>query len=243
MAVCDYSSIAKQYELWCMGDEDYVPVADFYLSYLKNHSGVFAELGVGTGRVALPLSLQPDVKVYGIDICQAMLEQCREKMTLESNLELVCADFTDFILPEKADVIYMPFRSIGHILNDKELEIFFKNVSSNLKENGIFIFDHYMFSEAWADSYNNSEIMMYDDGDTRIVDHYVFDFENKKIHCVTSCNGEITFQFDFRWIVVDEIHAIYPRYGFALKALYGDFDGSNWTPGSPNQIWVLGKDT
>jgi hypothetical protein len=42
MATCDYSSIAKHYELWCMGDEDYVPAAEFYL-YAVSHDRAYFE--------------------------------------------------------------------------------------------------------------------------------------------------------------------------------------------------------
>jgi SAM-dependent methyltransferase len=239
MITCDYSGIAKQYDLWSMGDEAYAPVADFYLSYLKNYNGVFAELGVGTGRIALPLSTKPNVVVYGIDACKSMLEQCREKMNNNTKLELICADFVNFKLPEKADIIYMPFRTIGHILDKSELESFFNNVYMNLKENGLFIFDHYIFNKDWALAHNDVEILMFKNDNIQIIDRYVYDFENNIMHCKVSCNNQIVTFFDFRWINVEEIQSIYPRYGFELIALYGDFDGSNWTGESPNQIWVL----
>ena len=239
MITCDYSDLAGYYEHWSMGDETYAPVANFYLEYLTDYSGVFAELGVGTGRVALPLSLRPNVLVYGIDACEAMLEQCRQKMNLNSNLELICADFANFELPQRADIIYMPFRTIGHILTKRELEAFFYNVYLNLKQNGIFIFDHYIFSKAWAVRNNDIELPMYESDDMRIVDRYVYEFENNLMHCEVKCNDKITARFDFRWIDVDEIEDIYPRCGFSCMALYGNFDRSNWTPESPNQIWIL----
>jgi SAM-dependent methyltransferase len=239
MITCDYTGLADHYEQWSMGDAAYMPVAHFYLSYLADYCGVFAELGVGTGRVALPLSLRPNVLVYGIDVCEMMLERCRQQMIPNSNLELICTDFAHFKLPQRADIIYMPFRTIGHILTKRELETFFYNVCMNLKQNGLFIFDHYIFSKAWAVRHNNVELPMYESDDLRIVDRYVYDFENNLMHCEVKCNEKITAQFDFRWIDVGEIEDIYPRYGFSCTALYGNFDKSIWMPESPNQIWIL----
>jgi ubiquinone/menaquinone biosynthesis C-methylase UbiE len=239
MITCDYSGIAKQYDLWSMGDAAYVPVANFYLSYLIKYDGVFAELGVGTGRIALPLSMKPNVFIYGIDSCKSMLEQCRKKMNNNTKLDLICADFINFKLPQKADVIYMPFRTIGHILDKSELESFFNNVYMNLKEKGVFIFDHYMFNKEWALAHNDVEIIMFENDNMQIIDRYVYDFENNIMHCTVSCNNEIVALFDFHWINVEEIQAIYPLCGFELTALYGDFDGSSLVTESPNQIWVL----
>jgi ubiquinone/menaquinone biosynthesis C-methylase UbiE len=106
MAVtCDYTGISEYYEDWCMGDDAFVPVASFYLDYLSKYTGVFAELGVGTGRIARPLSQRTGVSVYGIDSCEAMLEQCRKQMSPDMALTLINTNFLDFNLPRKADVI------------------------------------------------------------------------------------------------------------------------------------------
>jgi SAM-dependent methyltransferase len=239
MTVCDYSGIAEHYEDWCMGDNSYLPVASFYLSYLSVYTGVFAELGVGTGRIAIPLSNRSNVSVYGIDSCEAMLDKCRAQMSPETALTLINSDFLCFELPCKADIIYMPFRTIGHILKKNDLQILFECVYHNLKPKGLFIFDHYIFSKKWAVLNNNIDIPMYENGLKTITDRYSFDFSRKIMHCEISCNGVVVTRFDFHWFDVDEINAIYPMSGFSCINLMGDFDKRLWTAESPNQIWVL----
>lgn len=243
MTICDYSGIAKYYDLWSMGDDAYAPVAKFYLSFLESYSGVFAELGVGTGRIAIPLSRRPNVSVYGIDSCREMIEQCYRNKLSDSKLDLICTDFINFSLPHRADIVYMPFRTIGHILNCESLEAFFINVRLNLNDNGLFIFDHYMFSKAWAFDHNNVDIVMHQSDGILITDRYLYDFDNKTMHCIVKYNDITAATFDFRWIDTDEIYEMYPRHGFSLKALYGDFDGSDWISQSPNQIWVLRRES
>jgi len=238
---CDYSGIAGSYDKWITGDAAYAPAAKFYLKHLENYKGIFAELGVGTGRIAVPLSLRNGVYVYGIDSCPEMLQQCRGRMVSESRLELICSDFTDFTLPRKADVIYMPFRTIGHILTKPGLEDLFKTVKRNLKQNGVFIFDHYMFSLSWAKKNNDVELLMYTDNEVRITDRYIYDFDNKLMHCEVASNKEVKICFDFRWIDVSEITDVCHNCGFLKISLFGDFNEDDWTPQSPNQIWVLGR--
>ena len=239
MITCDYSGITRYYDLWSSGDNAYVPAAEFYLSFFEGLQGVFAELGVGTGRIAIPLSNRPNTTVFGIDASQEMLSCCEKRMTSVSSLKLICSDFLDFSLPQIADVIYMPFRTIGHVLCAADLQVLFENVRANLKVNGIFVFDHYIFSKEWALEHNNVDIDMYKNEELIIFDHYKYDFDNSLMHCVVKCNGMEVAKFDFRWIDVSEFQEIYPRYGFSLETLYGDFDKSVWTPQSPNQIWVL----
>jgi hypothetical protein len=239
MNTCDYTGIAKYYDLWSSGDDAYVPVAEFYLSYFKGLNGVFAELGVGTGRIAIPLSKRPNTSVFGIDASQEMLRCCEEQLGEASDLRLICADFLDFTLPKIADVIYMPFRTIGHVLSIPELHGLFERVKSNLRDNGLFVFDHYVFSKKWALEHNDVDIVMYENDELRIVDRYHYDFANAVMHCVVKCNEIEVAKFDFRWVDISEINEIYPQHGFSLESLYGDFDRSPWNPDSPNQIWVL----
>ena len=239
MITCDYSGIAKHYDSWSMGDDSYVPVADFYLKYFSDYTGVFAELGVGTGRIARPLSKRANVMVYGIDSCEAMLEQCKNKLTADMALKLICSDFTCFKLPQKADIVYMPFRTIGHVLTQSDLNVVFSNINKNLKLNGLFVFDHYIFSKEWAEAHNNIDIPMYENGGVKISDRYIYDFTSKLMHCEVRKNGTTVSEFDFRWIDVAEIEDVYLNCGFSCVSLFGDFDGSVWTSVSPNQIWVL----
>ena len=236
-----YTNIAAYYEKWCEGDVAYLPCGAFYMEYLRGRRGVAAELGVGTGRIALPLSRQKGLKVYGVDNCPEMLAKCKEKMTPDADLELLLSDFLSFRLPEPADIIYMPFRTIGHILTDGGLRALLIQVNRNLKPGGLFLFDHAMFDRRWAAEDDGKQVVMYEDSRIRIVNQDFFDFEKNTAHCTVAVNGAIAEEFDFRWIEPRVIGALLPPCGFVCEKLYGDFDDTAWTEESPNQIWVLKK--
>jgi SAM-dependent methyltransferase len=55
--------------------------------------GPSLEIGVGTGRIALPLS-ERGVELFGVDISHAMLEKLREKLGDPSGVRLAVADAT-----------------------------------------------------------------------------------------------------------------------------------------------------
>lgn len=239
MNICNYSGIADYYDKWCTGDKYYYPSMKFYLTYLSRFSGVFAELGVGNGRIAVPLSRCQSTEVYGVDSCDTMLEHCARNISSDTNLHLLKADFMNFLLPVKADIIYMPFRTIGHIMTKSELKDFFCNVRQNLKKGGLFIFDHYMFDYKWAKMHNNVDILMYRDNKIRICDKYEYDFNKNTMCCRIYVNDESVTEFDFRWIDIEEISDVCAQSGFSRVELFGDFDESSWNLQSPNQIWVL----
>jgi SAM-dependent methyltransferase len=237
--ICDYSEIASAYSIWSMGDAAYEPSADFYLRTLSRYTGVFAELGCGTGRIAKPLSLKEDVVVYGVDSCKNMLDLCSRDITQEMNLHLLLEDFLNFKLPQEADVIFMPFRTIGHILDTDGLHKLFSCVYENLKPNGLFIFDHYMFNKDWAMAHDDVDITMSFKSGVLIWDRYNYDYANKMLHAKTFVDGKLLMDYDFRWFDPCEVYAAFIQESFVLEALLGDFDNSIWTKDAPNQIWII----
>ncbi|GAC1472484.1 MAG: class I SAM-dependent methyltransferase [Chloroflexota bacterium] len=67
----------------------------------------FLEIGIGTGRIGLPLILR-GFSYTGVDISQAMMGQLRAKAPNASNLTLLDADVTNLPLPDdSADVALM----------------------------------------------------------------------------------------------------------------------------------------
>lgn len=65
----------------------------------------FLELGIGTGRIALPL-IERGYTVTGVDISQAMMDRLRAKAPDRPNLTLIEADVTELPFPDRSfDVV------------------------------------------------------------------------------------------------------------------------------------------
>ncbi|MDR1874772.1 MAG: class I SAM-dependent methyltransferase [Synergistaceae bacterium] len=240
----EYSEVAPYYDKWCSGDEDCEKTEKFYLEILRNAGHCLAEPGVGTGRVALKILEKYDKHVVGIDRCEEMLDICRARYAAKPHtgtLELIKDDFLTFRLREPADCIYIPFRTIGHILSNPELLRFMKNVENNLKPGGKFIFDHYIFDPVWAEENNRKDILLYQDEKIRIEDSTDHDFVNRIVHCTVKCNDVVMETITFRWLEVLEVLELVSASEFSIEKLYGGYSFENWTSTSKNQIWVLSK--
>lgn len=242
-----YAGISGLYEKWCTGDPFYEQTRQFYMDFLSQREGPFLELGVGTGRLARCLIQHYAVEVTGIDICSEMLNICKAEYLCQKEsgcpgtLYLERADMIQLHYSEQFGTVYLPFRTVGHILNEEDLEAMFQGVYRALKPGGVFILDHYMFDRVWAEEHQDVDILMYSGDGVKIEDHYLYNFEKEYMDCTIKVNGAAADQFRFRWYSRECIGNAAKRAGFILEALMGEFDGSVWNDQSGNQIWVWRK--
>ena len=92
------------------------------------------EIGVGTGRLALKVGGNCK-SLTGIDISTKTIERAKENLQAFENITLICADFMDYQLDSKYDVIYSSLTFI-HI-QDKQAAI--NRVANLLNPNGRFV--------------------------------------------------------------------------------------------------------
>jgi SAM-dependent methyltransferase len=114
----------------------------FYKKWLpKNKNARILELCCGTGRLTIPIA-KDGYNISGVDITSSML--AKEKAS-ESHLgvEFIEADIRTLELPEKYDLIFIPFNSIHHLYKNEDLFQAFNVVKNHLKENGLFLLDCY----------------------------------------------------------------------------------------------------
>lgn len=241
-----YDNIAQIYEKWSSGDAAYIDSGKFYVSVLKQMlCGHYLELGVGTGRIAIEAVQSAPISITGIDGSAEMLQVCRTSYEMCVNrlgaLHLIHKNFSELSYREQFDGAIMPFRTIGHLLTDNEMNTFFNNIYAALKPGGWFLLDHYMFQKSWAEEHNNVKIMMYQDDNMTIWDYYQYDFENKLMNCSVYVNDDVFENFDFRWIEPEEIYHFAQNAGFQVISKMGEFDGSPWNCNSYEQIWLFQK--
>lgn len=245
-----YDGIASEYEHWCTGDDNYEHSLKFYLEYLEAHNGPFLELGIGTGRIALEaIKLHPK-HIVGVDVSANMLKKCEEKYkklkrnsVVVGTLQLIKQKIENIEFCEEFEVVYLPFRTVGHIMTNPELEQVFKKVYNALLPGGSFVLDHYIFQKEWAEMHNDVDIPMYSDLEKgiTITDHYLYDFEREVMECSIKLNERVIQTFNFRWLDPEVIEQAAFCAGFTIDKVYGDFDKNEFSKDSFNQIWVLTK--
>jgi SAM-dependent methyltransferase len=113
------------------------PVVDF-LAELAGE-GAALELGIGTGRIALPLARR-GVRVHGIDLSEAMVAQLREKPGAEQ-IGVTIGDFATTTVDGTFSVAYLVFNTIGNLTSQEEQAACFQNVAAHLEPAGCFVIE------------------------------------------------------------------------------------------------------
>jgi SAM-dependent methyltransferase len=113
------------------------PVVDF-LAQLAG-DGRALELGIGTGRVALPLA-QRGVPVHGIDLSQSMVAKLREKPGAEA-IGVTIGDFATTTVEGTFSVAYLVFNTIGNLTTQAAQVACFRNVAEHLEPGGCFVIE------------------------------------------------------------------------------------------------------
>jgi SAM-dependent methyltransferase len=95
------------------------------------------ELGIGTGRIALPLS-QAGVEVHGIDASQAMLAKLKAKPGAEK-IHTTTGNFADIPVEGHFDLIFIVFNTFFALRDQDEQIRCFRNVAKHLTSDGVFV--------------------------------------------------------------------------------------------------------
>ena len=102
-------------------------------------SGHALELGIGTGRVALPLA-QRGVPVHGIDLSRAMVARLRAKPGGDA-IDVTIGDFATTRVDGTFSVAYLVFNTIMNLTTQAAQVACFRNVASHLEPNGCFVIE------------------------------------------------------------------------------------------------------
>ncbi len=113
------------------------PIVDF-LAELAGH-GAALELGIGTGRIALPLA-QRGVRVHGIDLSTAMIARLRAKPGAEE-ITVTIGDFSTATVEGTFSVAYLVFNTIMNLTTQEEQAACFQSVAAQLEPGGCFVIE------------------------------------------------------------------------------------------------------
>jgi SAM-dependent methyltransferase len=111
------------------------PIVDFLADLAGD--GPALELGIGTGRIALPLA-QRGVRVHGIDLSEAMVARLRDKQHTEP-IDVTIGDFATTTVDGTFSVAYLVANTIMNLTTQEEQVACFRNVAAHLGSGGCFV--------------------------------------------------------------------------------------------------------
>ena len=116
-------------------------VVDPIVAFLADLAGDGAalELGIGTGRIALPLARR-GVRVHGIDLSEAMVAQLRAKPGAEQ-IRVTIGDFATTTVDGTFSVAYLVANTIMNLTTQDEQVACFQNVAAHLEPGGCFVIE------------------------------------------------------------------------------------------------------
>jgi len=254
----EYDAFADIYEVWTETAPVAGPNLHFYVEEYLHAPPPVVELGIGNGRIAVEAALQGK-SIVGVDSSGEMLRLCRERAHLAgvtNRLTLIQGDFRDFVLPEPAQLITIPFHTIGHLLTLADKEAALRHIHGQLAPGGRLIFDTFVFDPAYAHARNNVATLRAEYVDPLsgqdvllwVTTRYQFKTQTMRIITWTD---ELNAQGDaerrryrflsFSWIEPEQVQTLLETTGYRTEAVYGDFARNPFTEGSAEQIWVTRK--
>lgn len=113
------------------------PTVDFLASLAG--SGLALELGIGTGRIALPLAAR-GVEVHGIELSKAMAARLRAKPGGDG-IVVTIGDFANARADGTFRLAYLVFNTIMNLTTQAAQVDCFRNVATHLEPGGRFVIE------------------------------------------------------------------------------------------------------
>jgi SAM-dependent methyltransferase len=113
------------------------PIVDFLVE--RARGGAALELGIGTGRIALPLARR-GLRVHGIELSEAMVARLRAKPGAES-VGVTIGDFATTMVEGTFSVAYLVANTIMNLITQDEQVACFRNVATHLDPRGCFVIE------------------------------------------------------------------------------------------------------
>jgi SAM-dependent methyltransferase len=224
-----YDAIAELYDPW---SASVVEDVGFYLEEARRSRGPVVELGVGTGRIAVPIAAD-GIRVIGVDSSRGMLDVCARRAVLAGvELDLRVGDLRRPPVEEHVPLVICPFRSLLHMHTDEDRRAVLSSVRDLLVPGGRFVFD--VFTPGADDIEQTHDRWL--EREPGIFEHAVWDEKARTLTLtVRGLSGETTMAL--AWLTVDEWRALLEETGFEVEACYGWFDRTPFT-GGDDSVWI-----
>jgi SAM-dependent methyltransferase len=226
-----YDTIADLYDPW---SRSVVEDVDFYVSQARKANGPIVELGVGTGRIAIPIAHKV-IHVIGIDSSRAMLDACRrraEDAGVSDRIELRLGDLRRPPIDDAVELVICPFRSYLHLADDGERVEALEAARDALAPGGRLVFD--VFAPTPEDIAETHGRWL--EREPGIFERAHWDEAARTLTLsVRGPAGAATMALS--WISHAEWQRLLGEAGFAVEASYGWFDRSPYG-GGEDMIFV-----
>ena len=228
----------------------------FYVDLAKESGGPVLEIGVGTGRLAIPTA-SAGVNVVGLDLSQAMLDRADAKLRryqpLTGVLDLIRADMREFDLCKSFPLVTIPSNTLLLALSQEDQLRTLRCAARHLEPDGRLVFDvfipgpdlladrdisPFVWGETVHPDTGNVVVMSAinrTDGATQI---------NRETQIFEEYDGagrivrRAELPIDLRYLFPAECHALVEQAGLVAERVHGGFDGQPLSEDSEEMIFI-----
>jgi SAM-dependent methyltransferase len=246
-----YAIIAGYYDSEHYGKDEDLPL---YHALAENSAAPILIIGVGTGRIAFDLA-EAGHEVHGIEAEPAMLERAQAKhrqspAELRARVKLMHGDALKLTLEQQYGLVIIPYNTLMHFHSvDAHLGLL-KRCRGWLAEGGTLVIDLPNAGESFAAQDTGAVVLertfLERETGHMVMQHSVSILDRvRQIMEVTWIYDEITADHSVkrtvttvlnRFFFFSELSLLLGNADFAVRAVYGDFDESEFVDGCPRMI-------
>lgn len=206
-------------------------------------NGAVLELGIGTGRIALPLA-KSGLEVHGIDASTAMISKLRAKPGGDS-IAVTLGDFADVKVDGEFSLIFVVFNTFFVLRSQEEQVRCFRNAAKRLSKDGVFLLEAFVPDMTRFDRGQNVSA-------TRVTSEYVrldvseHDPVEQRVnshHLFITGEGVKLYPVQIRYAWPSELDLMAELAGLRLKWRWSGWERERFTARSEKHISVYERAT
>jgi SAM-dependent methyltransferase len=198
--------------------------------------GRVLELGIGTGRVAVPLA-GLGLSVHGIDASTKMLDELRRKPGGES-ITVTVGDFSEVAVDGRFHLVYVVFNTFFVLLSQEAQLRCFANVAAHLEPGGVFAIEAFVPDLSRYLRNQNVSVGKIGIDEVRL-DVTVHDPLHQRVECqhVVVANGSTRiYPIQIRYAWPSELDLMARLAGLRLKERWGNWQRSPFSSSDTTHI-------
>jgi SAM-dependent methyltransferase len=225
-----YDLLGGLYDTWSRTVVEDIP---FYVDLALESGGPVLEMGVGSGRVAVPMALA-GIAVTGVDPSEVMLDIAWAKaLAHRTPLRLVRGDMLDPPDVGRFRLAIVPFRAFLHLHDDGQRLRALRGLYDALEPGGRLAFDVFHPDELDIEETHGRWL----EREPGIFERALWDAGRRRLDLTVSARG-VTARMDLAWVGPQEWRELIERTGFAEVQGFGWFDRRPLSPASTDSVWI-----
>ena len=197
------------------------------------------ELGIGTGRLALPLAAR-GVEIHGVDASEAMVAELRAKPGGEA-IPVAMGDFAEAAVEGEFELVFVAFNTFFALLTQEEQVRCVGHVAAHLSPGGVFAVEAFVPDMCRYDHTGHALRMHRVDGERVMFDASTLDRAEQRISTrLVSIEGERSTQYpiEIRYVWPSELDLMALLAGLRLRERWSNWQGGQFDAASRSHVSI-----